>query len=87
MTAAVPVLAGTVAAVILLVVIRHHVDYLRRARAYSFGAFLETAGWIILLLVAVGAAAGGLARPGTRVVEVASGIMGLLFITLGAAFR
>lgn len=79
--------AWAVAAVALLILIRHHVGYFRRARRYSFGAFLETGGWIVILLVAVGAATAGLAHPGTRAVEIASGIVGLLFIALGSAFR
>jgi threonine/homoserine/homoserine lactone efflux protein len=76
-----------VAAVALVVIIRHHAGYLRRARRLTFGAFLETAGWIIVLLVAVAAAFGGLAHPGTRVVEIASAVVGVLFIVLGGAFR
>lgn len=87
MSLAVQVLAGAAAAVMLVLIIRHHIDYFRRARPYSFGAFLETGGWLILLLVAAGAAAGGLVRPGTRVVEVAAGIVGFLFVAGGAAFR
>lgn len=87
MSVPVQIAAWTVAAVALLIVIRQHVAYFRRARPFSFGAFLETAGWIILLLVAIGAAYGGLAHPGRRVVEVAAGIVGFLFIALGAAFR
>lgn len=87
MSVAVQIFAWAAAALMLAVIVRHHVGYFRRARPYSFGAFLETGGWIILLLVAAGAAAGGLARPGTRVVEVAAGIVGLLFIAGGAVFR
>jgi hypothetical protein len=71
----------------LIVVVRHHVAYLRRARSLTFGAFLETAGWIIILLVAIAAVYGGLAHPGTRVVEIATAVVGLLFIALGSAFR
>lgn len=64
------------------VVIRHHVAYFRRARPFSFTALLETGGWIILLLVALGAAAGGLAATGTRIVEIAAALVGALCIGL-----
>lgn len=75
------------AAVCLLVVIRHHVAYFRRTRPFSFGAFLETGGWIILLLAALGALGGGLAASGTQIVEVVAGGMGLLFIGIGSSVR
>lgn len=74
-------------AVALIVVVRHHLGYFRRKRTLSFGAFLETAGWIILLLVALGALYGGLTHPGTRIAEVASAVVGVLFILLGSVFR
>lgn len=74
-------------ALALIVVIRQHVLYFRRARPLTFGAFLETAGWITILLVAAGAAAGGLAHPGTRIAEIASAVVGVLLILIGSAFR
>ena len=74
-------------AVALIVIIRHHVAYLRRARSLTFGAFLETAGWMIILLVAIAAVYGGLVHPGTRVVEIATAVVGALFIVLGSAFQ
>jgi hypothetical protein len=75
--------AGVCAAVLF----RHHIGYFRRTRPYSFGAFMETGGWIILLLVALGALAGGLAEPGTRVVEIAATVVALLFIGIGTSLR
>jgi hypothetical protein len=72
-------------AVCAVVIVRHHLGYFRRARPLSFGAFLETSGWMIILLVAVGAFSGGLARPGTMVVEVAAAVVGLLFIGIGSS--
>lgn len=74
-------------AVALVVIIRHHLAYLRRTRSLTFGAFLETAGWIIILLVAIAGVYGGFAHPGTRVVEIATTVVGLLFIVLGSAFQ
>jgi hypothetical protein len=75
------------AAACALVLVRQHVGYFRRTRPYSFGAFMETGGWIILLLVALGALAGGLAEPGTRVVEIAATVVALLFIGIGTSLR
>ena len=71
----------------LVVVVRQHIAYLRRSRPLTFGAFLETSGWIIILLAAIGGVYGGLAHPGTRVVEAASAVVGVLFIVLGSSFR
>ncbi len=79
--------AWAVLALCAATVIRHHVAYFRRTRPYSFGAFLETSGWIILLLVAAGALYGGLAHAGTRTVEIAAAIVGLGFVGIGASFR
>jgi threonine/homoserine/homoserine lactone efflux protein len=87
MSAVLSAIVWIVLAVALTVVVRQHLAYFRRTRALSFGAFLETAGWIILLLVALGALAGGLAHPGTRIVEIASAVVGVLFILLGSVFR
>ncbi len=69
------------------VIVQQHIAYFRRARPYSFGAFLETAGWMILLLVAIAALSGGLLAPGTRTVEIAAAIVGVLFVGIGASFR
>ncbi len=69
-----------VAAAVILV--GQHVAYFRRVRPPTFGAFLETAGWLILLLVALGAL-GGLADPGTRRVELASAAVGLACVVAG----
>lgn len=80
-------LAWIVLAVALIVVVQQHLGYFRRKRPMSFGAFLETGGWIVLLLAALGALAGGLAHPGTRVIGIATGVVGLLLILLGSVFR
>ncbi len=72
---------------IAAVIVQQHIAYLRRTRPYSFGAFLETAGWIIILLVAIAALFGGLLAPGTRAVEIAAAIVGVLFIGIGSSFR
>ena len=74
------------AAACAVVIVRHHIAYFRRARPFSFGAFMETGGWIVLLLVALGAPT-GLAHPGTRIVEIATGAVGLLFIGIGRGVR
>lgn len=71
----------------LAIVVRHHAGYLARRRSTTFGAFLETAGWIVVTLVAVGAAAGGLTSPGTRIVEIAAAMTGVLAILAGRQFR
>ncbi len=76
-----------VAAVGLGVVVAHHVAYFRKKRPLSFAAFLETGGWIILVLVASAAGAGGMAHPSTRVVEIAAAAVALLFIAIGGQFR
>lgn len=76
-----------VAAVGLGVVVAHHVAYWRKTRPLSFTAFLETGGWIILVLVAITAGAGGMAHPSTRVVETAAAAVALLFIAIGGQFK
>lgn len=81
------VMLWAVAAGSAVVIVRQHVGYLRRLRSYSFGAFLETAGWIIILLVSVAALYGGLEAPGTRAVEIAAAIVALLFVGIGSSFR
>jgi len=81
------VVIWVILAAALIVVIRHHIAYFRRSRSLSFGAFLETGGWLILLLAAIAAACGGLAEPGTRVVEIAAAVVGLLFVAAGSAVR
>jgi len=53
----------------------------------TFGAFLETAGWVIVFLAAVAALRGGLAHPDTRVVELSTGIAGGVCIALGSVLR
>lgn len=69
-----------VAAAVILVA--QHVAYFRRLRPPTFGAFLETAGWLILLLVALGAL-GGLGDPGTLRVELVSAAVGLACVAGG----
>ncbi len=69
------------------VVVRHHRDYVRGRRPLSFGAFLETAGWIVLALVAAAGLAGGAARPGTRIVEIAAAVVGALLVGVGGQLR
>jgi len=81
------VIAGLAAAACAVVIVRHHVAYFRRARPVSFGAFLATGGWTILLLVALGALSGGLADSGTRIVEIAAAVVGLLFIGIGSSVQ
>jgi len=81
------VAAWTVLAVALVVIVRQHLGYFRRRRPFSFAAFLETAGWIIVALVAGAALLGGFAHPGTRVMEVAAAIVGALCIAFGSTFR
>ncbi len=80
-------LLWAITAAAAVVIVRQHVGYLRRNRSYSFGAFLETAGWIIILLVSVAALYGGLEAPGTRAVEIAAAIVGVLFVGIGSSFR
>lgn len=71
----------------LAIVVAHHLAYFRKTRPLSFGAFVETAGWLILVLVAISAAGGGMGQPSTRVVEIAAAIVGLLFIGIGGQFK
>jgi hypothetical protein len=87
MSLLVPVIGWVAAAGCAVVLVRHHVGYLRRTRPYSFGAFMETSGWIILLLVGLGAVVGGLAEMGTRVVEIAAMVVALFFIGIGSSLR
>ncbi|HEY6101738.1 MAG TPA: hypothetical protein VI007_00780 [bacterium] len=75
------------AAVCAAIIVRHHLAYFRRTRPYGFGAFMETGGWIILLLAAFGALAGGLGQAGTRLVEIAASVVGLLFVGIGSNLR
>jgi len=76
-----------VIALALTIIIRQHMAYFRRTRALSFGAFMETGGWLILLLASIAAAFGGLRDPGTRVVEIAAALVGVLFLAVGSAIR
>jgi len=71
----------------LVVVVSQHVGYFRKIRPMSFAAFLETGGWIIITLVALAALRGGMINPGTRVVEIAAAIVGVLLIGIGGQFR
>ena len=71
-------------AVCAVIIVRHHLAYFHRMRPYSFGAFMETGGWIILLLAAFGALTGGLGEAGTRIAEIAASLVGLLFIGIGS---
>ncbi len=74
---------GVIGGIGLSVLVRHHTAYLFRSRAVTFGAFLATAGWLIMTLVALAALGFGLSDPGTRTVEVAVGIVGLVCIAVG----
>ncbi|HEV8352654.1 MAG TPA: hypothetical protein VGR24_00475 [bacterium] len=75
------------AAIALAVLVSHHIAYFRRARIPSFGAFLETAGWMILLLVALAALGGGLRDPGTARVEAATATVGVICAVVGWRLR
>ena len=81
------VAGGVVAIVCGMVIVTHHIGYVRRSRSLRFGAFLQTGGWIIIALVAVAAAAGGLERARTQTVEVAQALVGALLITLGSKLK
>jgi len=87
MTALIRILGWVAAGGCAVVLVRHHAGYFRRTRPYSFGAFLETGGWIILLLVVLGALVGGLEETGTRVVEIAATVVALFFIGIGGMLR
>jgi hypothetical protein len=80
-------LGGVVAIVCGIVIVTHHVGYIRRSRPLTFGAFLQTGGWIIVALVAVAAAAGGLERARTQTVEVAQALVGALLISIGSRLK
>ncbi len=83
-----PRVAGAVVAVVCgIVIVTHHIGYFRRSRPLTFGAFLQTGGWIIIALVAVAAAAGGLERARTQTVEVAQALVGALLIGLGSKLK
>jgi hypothetical protein len=71
----------------VIVIVTQHIGYLHRRRPVTFGAFLETGGWIIITLVALAAVGGGMTGPSTRVVEVSAAIVGALFIGLGGQFK
>lgn len=81
-----PLVLWALTAVGVTIVVWHHVGYFRRRRPFSFGAFLETTGWIIVTLVAIFGLGGGFADPGTRVVEIAAAIVGVIFIGIGSFF-
>ncbi|HEY3247847.1 MAG TPA: hypothetical protein VGK88_06120 [bacterium] len=82
-----PVLNYVVAGILLVaaavMVVAQHLAFFRRVRPPSFAAFLETAGWLIMVLVALGGIGGGLGSPGTLSVEIASGLVGLACILAG----
>ncbi len=78
---------AVVAVLGLVVVVAQHVGYFRRTRPMSFAAFLETAGWILITLVAGAALGGGMVSPNMRVVEIAAAIVGALLIGIGGQFR
>jgi hypothetical protein len=63
-----------------IVIVTHHIGYFHRSRPLTFGAFLQTAGWIILTLVALAAAAGGMDGARTRTLEVAQVVVGAFLI-------
>jgi len=71
----------------LVILVRQHLGYLRRTRPLRFGSFLETGGWLILLLVAIAAAFGGLADPRTRIVEIAALAVAVVFVSVGSVLR
>jgi threonine/homoserine/homoserine lactone efflux protein len=81
------VIGWIAAAVCAVIIVRHHAGYFRRTRPFSFGAFMETGGWIIFLLVIYGALIGGLEQSGTRIVEMAASVVGLLFVGIGGRLR
>lgn len=78
---------AAVAVLGLVVVVAQHVGYFRKTRPMSFAAFLETAGWILITLVAVAALGGGMIMPNTRVVEVTAAVVGALLIGIGGQFK
>lgn len=78
---------GLLALVGFVIVVFQHAGYLRRTRPLTFGAFLATGGWIVVTLVAIAASGGGMAEPGTRIVEIAAGAVGILLIGIGGQFR
>ena len=83
-----PRVAGAVVAIVCgIVIVTHHIGYFRRSRSLTFGAFLQTGGWIIIALVAGAAAAGGLERARTQTVEVAQALVGALLISLGSRLK
>lgn len=71
----------------LWIVIRQHAAYLRRRRPFTFRAFLETAGWLVIVLAAGAASWGGFESDGTRVVEVSALVIGVLFVAIGSHVR
>jgi hypothetical protein len=81
------VAGGVVAIVCGIVIVTHHIAYFRRSRPFTFGAFLQTGGWIIIALVAVAAAGGGLERARTQTVEVAQALVGVVLISLGSRLK
>jgi hypothetical protein len=78
---------GVVAIVSGIVIVTHHISYFRHSRSLSFGAFLQTGGWIILALVAAAAAAGGVDGARTQTVEGAQALVGVLLIGFGGKLK
>jgi hypothetical protein len=87
MTTWLRIAGGVVAIMSGIVIVTHHIGYFRHSRSVSFGAFLQTGGWIILALVAAAAAAGGVDRARTQTVEVAQVLVGVLLIGLGGKLK
>lgn len=79
-------IALMLAAAALATVVGHHIGYFRGRRPPTFGAFLETAGWLILFLVAI-AAPSAVKDPGLVRVEIAAGFVGLLCVLGGWRLR
>jgi hypothetical protein len=65
-------------------IVAHHVGYLRKRRPLTFGAFLQTAGWILITLVAITALGGGMRYPGTRMVDLVAALVGIFLIGIGS---
>ncbi|HVH32449.1 MAG TPA: hypothetical protein VNA31_12425 [bacterium] len=83
-----PQVAGGVVAIVSgIVIVTHHIGYFRHSRPLTFGAFLQTGGWIIIALVAAAAAAGGVDKPRTQTVEVAQALVAVLLIGFGGKLK
>jgi hypothetical protein len=69
------------------IVVRQHIDYLRHRRPFTFRAFLQTAGWLVITLAAVAAFGGGLESTGTRMAEISAFAIGGLFVAIGTHIK